>query len=150
MWKTEYSCVKINTHSTPSCCKHHWEWVSFFYAAGLGFLTQVTCSISVTWQAPCSLKNWVLLPSPLSLMKKDKYGLFFSSTLDWCCDSKSNTYSQSFTAAPQATPAGWPPQTAERALPCCVGWNHSYLTQGNVFGCPWKKAVRDGGRQRAA
>ena len=29
-------------------------------------------------------------------------------------------------------------------LPCCVG---SYLTQENVFGCPWRRAVRDGGRR---
>lgn len=39
------------------------------------------------------------------------------------------------------------PQAARHRPPCCVGWNHSYLTQENVFGCPWWRAVRDGGRQ---
>lgn len=85
----------------------------------------------------------------LSLMKKDKYGWFSSTTHEWCCDSKSNKCIQrlNLSVAPPVTPAGRPPQTAVRALPCCAGWNHSYLTQENVFGCPWKRAVRDGGRQ---
>ena len=117
------------------------------HAASLGFLTWVTCYISVTWQVP-QVWNCFSTPLPFTpvtneerqmwMVFQDNTSLVVTQQVKHMHSmSQSQCGSTSYTHRRLPLTAVWAP-------PCCVCWNHSYLTRENVFGCPWSRAVRDG------
>lgn len=91
------------------------------------------------------LRSWNLAAK----MEKNKHGCiyFFLGKHCWWCDSKSNICIPGLNLT--VSPTRDTHRHSCEQLPCCIGWNHSYLTLENVFGCPWRGAVRDEGRRSA-
>lgn len=124
-------------HLCYTCCPFNLGRMYHMYNMTNISCSQTLCSPDLTaCQTPATDAEWQIWmvfsyeASLVSVMVSQTYA-FKSQSLS---PSASNTLRQ-------------PPRTAVRTLSCCVGWNHSYLTEENVFACPWRRAVRDGGRR---